>query len=719
MTDDDHVHRSQSEMENVHTDTQCDDRPIAEAPLIHDTQAAQATKAHKRAALPPPSHPKPIPCPRCGSEATKFCYYNNHDPQQPRYYCKDCQRYWTVGGVLRNVPPGSGRRKSRSAASRENRRAAASNLAAAVEPSTASTDPAANVKSGLMYSNPLASMLMSNLGLGGATVSSFQCGRHLAEANSMEISNQTGTNTQCLPGPASSLSNTNMVPLLVTPSLLAHYNTPMSSKLLSNPQQPADPSLLAVSDLIKPSALQPTALAWQGPVAQQQAVQRAPSAFTQHNPSATQPESAKISGRSSQCCPSAFTQHTRSSPHTRSTESLIPQHWPPSTGTSSAGDGTKSHTAQHVPAVPHTSAAAAAEPSSSSAPEPAASAVPAHPLLQVQTLTHAVVSQAAAAPLRHNPSSSSGPSPFSQNAPSVSTAASLRHESSALPGVAPLNLLVPPFGPTAAHLGQTMLPGSAAAPHDQQILSVPAADPLVQNCALVPAAAPLSQTVSVAPAATPLGQNVTPAHVAAPLGQNIPFAPAAGSLQSVPAAVPLGQNVPSLSAAAPLGQGVPPLSVRAPPLSVPSMPTAAYPRFPLPGNLTSSPHIPPAHMATQNQQLAALSVPGAALPALVPFAPSMQLMAMAQRTAWVLMQPGASGGASHPLVQPSASGGACHADKTAEPQPLAAPALPTTAGSAAAGNHVQNPQYRCDTVMLLTSVVFSAQVSKQLVDALS
>ncbi len=35
----------------------------------------------------------------------------------PRFrYTQACQRYWTSGGTLRNVPPGSGRRKSKSAA---------------------------------------------------------------------------------------------------------------------------------------------------------------------------------------------------------------------------------------------------------------------------------------------------------------------------------------------------------------------------------------------------------------------------------------------------------------------------------------------------------------------------------------------------------------------------------------------------------------------------
>ncbi|XP_004485893.1 cyclic dof factor 4 [Cicer arietinum] len=52
-----------------------------------------------------------IPCPRCKSMETKFCYFNNYNVNQPRHFCKTCQRYWTSGGALRNVPIGAGRRK--------------------------------------------------------------------------------------------------------------------------------------------------------------------------------------------------------------------------------------------------------------------------------------------------------------------------------------------------------------------------------------------------------------------------------------------------------------------------------------------------------------------------------------------------------------------------------------------------------------------------------
>ncbi|CAI0444772.1 unnamed protein product [Linum tenue] len=56
---------------------------------------------------------KIIPCPRCKSLETKFCYFNNYNVNQPRHFCKGCQRYWTAGGALRNVPVGAGRRKNK------------------------------------------------------------------------------------------------------------------------------------------------------------------------------------------------------------------------------------------------------------------------------------------------------------------------------------------------------------------------------------------------------------------------------------------------------------------------------------------------------------------------------------------------------------------------------------------------------------------------------
>ncbi|KAL2332298.1 hypothetical protein Fmac_019879 [Flemingia macrophylla] len=53
-----------------------------------------------------------LKCPRCDSTNTKFCYYNNYNLSQPRHFCKNCRRYWTKGGALRNIPVGGGSRKN-------------------------------------------------------------------------------------------------------------------------------------------------------------------------------------------------------------------------------------------------------------------------------------------------------------------------------------------------------------------------------------------------------------------------------------------------------------------------------------------------------------------------------------------------------------------------------------------------------------------------------
>ncbi|CAO2143971.1 unnamed protein product [Urochloa humidicola] len=62
---------------------------------------------------PRPQQDKGLKCPRCSSTNTKFCYYNNNSVAQPRFFCKACRRYWTVGGTQRNVPVGGSCRKNK------------------------------------------------------------------------------------------------------------------------------------------------------------------------------------------------------------------------------------------------------------------------------------------------------------------------------------------------------------------------------------------------------------------------------------------------------------------------------------------------------------------------------------------------------------------------------------------------------------------------------
>ncbi|XP_078440809.1 uncharacterized protein LOC144710854 [Wolffia australiana] len=69
--------------------------------------------ASGEAAPPAKKQGKMLPCPRCDSKDTKFCYYNNYNVNQPRHFCRSCQRYWTAGGAMRDVPVGAGRRKTK------------------------------------------------------------------------------------------------------------------------------------------------------------------------------------------------------------------------------------------------------------------------------------------------------------------------------------------------------------------------------------------------------------------------------------------------------------------------------------------------------------------------------------------------------------------------------------------------------------------------------
>lgn len=77
-----------------------------------EKQIENGDQQEKKTTLKKPD--KILPCPRCNSMETKFCYYNNYNVSQPRHFCKNCQRYWTAGGTMRNVPVGAGRRKSKS-----------------------------------------------------------------------------------------------------------------------------------------------------------------------------------------------------------------------------------------------------------------------------------------------------------------------------------------------------------------------------------------------------------------------------------------------------------------------------------------------------------------------------------------------------------------------------------------------------------------------------
>ncbi|KAI3428780.1 hypothetical protein D9Q98_007601 [Chlorella vulgaris] len=96
----------------------CGEPASGEPASARDAQPADAAAAavgKDRHKLPKPEGT--LACPRCESENTKFCYYNNYNIKQPRYFCRGCQRYWTVGGTLRDVPVGAGKRRNKPASS--------------------------------------------------------------------------------------------------------------------------------------------------------------------------------------------------------------------------------------------------------------------------------------------------------------------------------------------------------------------------------------------------------------------------------------------------------------------------------------------------------------------------------------------------------------------------------------------------------------------------
>ncbi|KAL3840359.1 hypothetical protein ACJIZ3_024950 [Penstemon smallii] len=82
-----------------------------------------------------------LPCPRCNSTNTKFCYYNNYNLSQPRHFCKSCRRYWTRGGTLRDVPVGGGTRKSASSSSNKRPRTTTTSTPTTSSDDTQTIDP--------------------------------------------------------------------------------------------------------------------------------------------------------------------------------------------------------------------------------------------------------------------------------------------------------------------------------------------------------------------------------------------------------------------------------------------------------------------------------------------------------------------------------------------------------------------------------------------------
>ncbi|KAM0068234.1 putative transcription factor C2C2-Dof family [Helianthus debilis subsp. tardiflorus] len=96
------------------------ENPTTTLSAENESATAKAAKSEEEQSEQEKTLKKPdkiLPCPRCNSMDTKFCYYNNYNVNQPRHFCKNCQRYWTAGGTMRNVPVGAGRRKNKTSQS--------------------------------------------------------------------------------------------------------------------------------------------------------------------------------------------------------------------------------------------------------------------------------------------------------------------------------------------------------------------------------------------------------------------------------------------------------------------------------------------------------------------------------------------------------------------------------------------------------------------------
>ncbi|KAF7819235.1 cyclic dof factor 3-like [Senna tora] len=85
------------------------ENPNSKAAEVEDKKSSSTEEDDKMMKKPD----KIQQCPRCNSMDTKFCYFNNYNVNQPRHFCKNCQRYWTAGGTMRNVPVGAGRRRNK------------------------------------------------------------------------------------------------------------------------------------------------------------------------------------------------------------------------------------------------------------------------------------------------------------------------------------------------------------------------------------------------------------------------------------------------------------------------------------------------------------------------------------------------------------------------------------------------------------------------------
>ncbi|KAF1002320.1 cyclic dof factor 1-like [Apium graveolens] len=133
-------------------------------PLNPDNEQSDTTDLQEKTLKKPD---KILPCPRCNSMDTKFCYYNNYNVSQPRHFCKSCQRYWTAGGTMRNMPVGAGRRKNKSSDSH------CRHMTVSVALRAAGIDPSNGIHNGTIKNNETVLSFGADSPLGESTSSVF------------------------------------------------------------------------------------------------------------------------------------------------------------------------------------------------------------------------------------------------------------------------------------------------------------------------------------------------------------------------------------------------------------------------------------------------------------------------------------------------------------------------------------------------------------------
>ncbi|KAE8736250.1 expansin-A15-like isoform X1 [Hibiscus syriacus] len=174
-----------------------------------DKERSDGTKSQEKTLKKPDQI---LPCPRCNSMDTKFCYYNNYNINQPRHFCKACQRYWTAGGTMRNVPVGAGRRKNKNSASHYQHISISEVLQAArMDAPNAGHHPALKSNGRVLsfgLDAPICDSMDSVLNLGEKKVlNGTRNGFHGLEEQRVSVANRRENGDDCSSGSSITVSN--------------------------------------------------------------------------------------------------------------------------------------------------------------------------------------------------------------------------------------------------------------------------------------------------------------------------------------------------------------------------------------------------------------------------------------------------------------------------------------------------------------------------------